>query len=180
MKKSVFRNSLISTAVLLAGAAHAYGQSTTTLSVAVAPEAAINVTTGTTSLSETTVGTFGFSYTGTTNFTYKVRSSKTGGGGAITVKILPDFTPTGGPSVASPLTGDAMTYSCTAAASATACTGPVTASNTGATSVATCGTDAHNGTAAGDAGTVVWTLPNDPVYKTGTYTATATFTISAT
>jgi hypothetical protein len=27
---------------------------------------------------------------------------------------------------------------------------------------------------------LIWTLPNDPVYKTGTYTATATLTISAT
>ena len=62
------------------------------------------------------------------------------------------------------------------------CTGSVTASTTASTSVATFATDAHStaGTGSSDAGTVIWTLPNDPIYKTGTYTATATFTISAT
>jgi hypothetical protein len=75
-----------------------------------------------------------------------------------------------------------MTYTCTAtASSATACTGPLNASSSAATSVATMGVDAHSaaGASASDTGTVVWTLPNDPLYKTGTYTATALFTISA-
>jgi hypothetical protein len=155
---------------------------TTTLSVAIAAEAAISVTTATTSLTEASgAGVFGSPYTGTTNFSYKVRSTKVGGAGAITVKVTTDF-PAGGPSVASPLTGDAMTYTCTAASSATACSGSVTASTSSATSVTTFATDAHSASGAGasDAGTVAWSLPNDPVYQTGTYTATATFTISAT
>jgi hypothetical protein len=186
MKKSVFRNSLVTTAVLLAGATHSYAQfaatGTSTLSVAVAAESAISVTTATTTLAEATGATiFGSPYTGTTNFLYKVRSTKVGGAGSITVKITGDFA-AGGPSVATPPTGDAMTYSCTAAASATACTGPVTASTGSATNVATFATDAHStaGTGSSDAGSVSWTLPNDPLYKTGTYTATALFTISAT
>jgi hypothetical protein len=47
--------------------------------------------------------------------------------------------------------------------------------------VVTFGADAHStgGASASDAGSVTWSLTNDPVYKTGTYTATATFTISA-
>ena len=75
-----------------------------------------------------------------------------------------------------------MTYSCTSAASATPCVGPITASTSGATNVATFATNAHSAAGAGssDAGTVSWTLPNDPVYNTGTYTDTALFTISAT
>jgi hypothetical protein len=186
MKIRNFKTSLLSAAVLVAGATQAFGQfaatGTTTLSVAVAAESAISVTTATTTLAEASgAGIFGSPFTGTTNFSYKVRSTKVGGGGSITVKITADFA-AGGPSVASPPTGDAMTYSCTSAASATPCTGPVTASTGSATSVATFATDAHSaaGTGSSDAGTVVWTLPNDPLYKTGTYTATATFTISAT
>lgn len=165
---------------------HAFAQfaatGTTTLSVTIAAESAISVTTATTSLTEASgAGVFGSPFTGTTNFSYKVRSTKVGGGGSITVKITTDFG-AGGPSVASPPTGDAMTYTCTAASSATACSGPITASTSSATNVATFATDAHSTAGAGssDAGTVVWSLPNDPVYKTGTYTAVATFTISAT
>lgn len=187
MKVRAFRNSIVLAAVLVAGAIHAYGQTfaatgTTTLSVSVAAESAISITTTTTSLAEATgAGVFGSPYTGTTSFSYKVRSTTTGGGGAITVKIGPDFTPTGGPSVATPPTGDALTYTCTTASSATPCTGSITASTSTATSVGSFATNAHSaaGATSSDAGTVVWSLPNDPLYKTGTYTATATFTISA-
>jgi hypothetical protein len=185
MKTKLIRNSMLSLTVLLAGASQAFGQftasGTTTVSVVVAAESAISVTTATTNLTEATgAGIFGASYTGTTNFSYKVRSTTVGGGGSITVKITGDFA-AGGPSVATPPTGDAMTYTCTSAASATPCTGSITALTSGATNVATFATNAHSasGTGSSDAGTVVWSLPNDPVYKTGTYTATATFTISA-
>lgn len=185
MKTKLIRNSLLSLTVIIGGASQAFGQfaatGTSTLSVVVAPESAISVTTATTNLAEATgAGIFGAPYTGTTNFLYKVRSTTVGGGGSITVKITSDFG-AGGPSVATPPTGDAMTYTCTSAASATPCTGPITASTSGATSVVTFATNAHSaaGTGSSDAGTVVWSLPNDPVYKTGTYTATATFTISA-
>ena len=180
------RSSALAAVALIAGQAYAFGQfagnGTTTLSVAVAAESAISITSATTNLTEATgSGIFGARFTGTTNFSYKVRTTTTGGSGSITVKITADFA-AGGPSVATPPTGDAMTYSCTAAASATACTGPITASTTTATTVATFATNAHStaGTGSSDAGTLIWTLPNDPVYKTGTYTATATLTISAT
>ena len=186
MTSRILKNSLMVISAVAAFSTPVFAQfaatGTTTLSVAVAAESAISVTTGTTSLTEASgAGIFGAPYTGTTNFSYKVRSTKVGGGGSITVKITSDFA-AGGPSVATPPTGDAMTYTCTAAASATACTGSVTASTASATTVATFATDAHStaGTASSDSGSVVWTLPNDPVYKTGTYTATATFTISAT
>jgi hypothetical protein len=185
MNKRLFKHAMLSAAVLVAGASQAFGQfaasGTSTLSVAVAAESAIQINTATTNMTEASgVGTFGQPFTGTTNFAYKVRSTKLLGGGHITVQITSDFA-AGGPSVLSPPTGDAMTYSCTSQASATPCTGPITASTTVATSVATFATDAHSaaGVGSSDAGTVVWTLPNDAVYKTGTYTATALFTISA-
>src|SRR3569832_653437 len=75
---------------------------TTTLSVAVAAESANSNKTSTTTLNEATgAGIFGSSYTGTTSFSYKVRTTKVGGSGSITVKVTTDFL-TGGPSVASP------------------------------------------------------------------------------
>jgi hypothetical protein len=132
--------------------------------------------TGTTNLTE--AGNFA-NYTGTTSMTYFIRTTETGGSGSITAKITTDFSPTGGPSVASPPVGsDALTYGCTVAAPGTACTGPVTALTTGTTSVATFAAAAHSAK-AGNSASVAWTLPNDPVYKVNTYTATVTFTISA-
>jgi hypothetical protein len=165
------------------GAVSAFGQTfkangDTSLSVSVAAEASILIDTATTTLQSTT-GLFA-DYKGTTNFTYKIRTTQSGGAGAVNVKITSDFTGTGvGPSVANPPTaGDALTYSCAVASPATSCTGPVTALTTGTTNVAIFGADARSAK-LGNTGSVDWTLTNDPVYQTGTYTATATFTISA-
>src|ERR1700743_359851 len=104
-----FTSFLIFGASMVAFPGHVFGQfaatGTSTLSVAIAAESAISVTTATTSLTEASgVGIFGAPYTGTTNFSYKVRSTKVGGSGSITVKITTDFG-AGGPSVASPPTG---------------------------------------------------------------------------
>jgi len=125
MKTQLIRNSILTIGMILgSGAAQAFAQSntgTTSVSVVVPAEAAISITTGTTNLTEAT-GFFGSPFSGTTAFTYKVRTTKVGGAGTITVKITTDF-PAGGPSVTTPLTGDAMTYTCSTAASATPCTG---------------------------------------------------------
>jgi hypothetical protein len=172
---------LLTTIILMAGlgAVSAFGQfgatGTTNLSVTVNPEAAILINTATTAL--TSAGLFA-DYTGTTSFTYKIRTTLAGGTGSVVLKITTDFA-AGGPSVAAPLAGDALTYACTVAAPGTACTGSVTALTTATTSVATFAADAHSAK-AGNAGSVAWDLPDDPVYKTGSYTAVATFTISAT
>ncbi len=179
MKKLFFT---IVASALLAGSV-ARGQSfgttgTTTVSVTVAAEAAIRVDTATTNL--TTTGTIFNDYTGTTNLTYKVRTTTTGGTGSITSKVTADFSPANGPSVGTPPTaGDALTYTCTVSAPGSACSGSQTSSTTAETNVATFGADAHSAK-AGNTGSVAWTLTNDPVYKTGSYNATVTFTISAT
>lgn len=150
---------------------------TTTISVSVGSEASLRVDTATTTL--TTAGTFA-AYTGTTNLTYKIRTTQSSGSGTITARVTTDFSPAGGPSVASPPTaGDLLQYTCTISAPGTACAGSQTASTAADTSVATFGADATS-VAAGNAGSVAWTLTNDPVYKTGTYTAVVTFTIAAT
>jgi len=159
-------------------AAMAHAQSTTTLSVAVGPEAALTVTTGTSTLSESG-STFSSDFTGTTNLTYKIRTTKAGGTGTITLKVTTDFAGTGAPSVATPPTaGDALTYTATVSAPGTAATGSQTASTTASTNIATFGAGA-NSAKVGNTASVSWDLTNDPVYATGTYTATVTFTISA-
>ncbi len=146
------------------------GTGTTTLSLSVAPAAAIRIDTGTTTLS--TVGTAFSAYTGTTNFTYKFRTGA--GGGSITLEVTADFSPAGGPSVAT----DALTYTCTAA-SGTACSSAQTASTGAGTPVVTLGANAHS-SSTGDAGSTDWSLPNDPRFAPGTYSATVTYTIAAT
>ncbi|MEO5923211.1 MAG: hypothetical protein ABIR70_05220 [Bryobacteraceae bacterium] len=146
---------------------------TSTLQVAVGTEAKITVNTATTALTSSMA--FG-AYTGTTNFTYSFRTATANGTGTIQVQITSDFSPAGGPSVGTPPSpGDTLAYTCTVG-TGTACSGSQTASASSQTSVATVGANAHIADATGS---VAWSLTNDPVYQTGTYNATATFTISA-
>ena len=172
--------SLFVMAVLLVVTPAAFGQfaasGTTNVKVTVAAEAAISVNSAT---PLTSVGTLFANYTGSTSFSYKVRTKATGGSGAITAQVTTDFSPVGGPSVATPPTaGDTLSYGCSVSGVGTACSGSVTASTTAATSVATFGTNARS-TKAGDSGTLSWVLVNDPQYQTGDYQATVTLSISA-
>src|SRR5690349_12515668 len=94
------------------GYAQFAGTGTTSVAVTVGAEAAIQVNTATSTL--TSAGTTFNNYTGSTAFTYKIRSTKVGGTGAVTVQVTSDFSPAGGPSVASPPTaGDTLAYTCT-------------------------------------------------------------------
>lgn len=166
-------------ASLILGSAHlAFAQfnptGTTTLSLTVEAGAAIRIDTATTTLT-TPNNWFGAAYTGTTNFTYKIRTTVASGTGTITLQVTADFSPADGPTVAG---GDLLTYTCTAASGAP-CASAQTASTAAATSVVTFGDDAHSAS-AGDAGSTAWTLTNDTRYKTGSYNATVTYTISAT
>jgi hypothetical protein len=150
---------------------------TTTLSVNVGSDAAIQISTGNTAMA-TTGGAFASDYTGQTSFIYKIRTSASGGTGSITLRVTSDFN-SGGPSVTSPPTaGDALAYTCSVTTPGTGCSGSLTALATAATSVATFGSNAKSAK-AGNSGSASWTLTNDPLYSTGTYTATVTFTISA-
>lgn len=149
---------------------------TTTLSVTVGAEASISVTNSTTTLA----GAAFADYTGTTNLVYRIRTSPGTGTGTITAQVTSDFSGSDGPSVATPPTaGDALTYTCTVSAPGTACSGTQTASTTAPTPVASFGADARSEN-AGNSASVAWILTNDAQYQAGTYTATVTFTISAT
>lgn len=158
----------------LASAQFGTPSGTTSVSVTVGPQAGLNITNSTTGLTLS-----GSNYAGTTNLTYFVRTSATGGSGSISLEVTTDFSPSGGPSVGTPPTsGDALSYTCTVASPGSPCTGTQTASISGTTTVATFGANVHTG-GTGSTAAVNWTLTNDPSYKTGTYNATVTFTISA-
>jgi hypothetical protein len=157
---------LSAAALLLAPAAFA---DDSTLGVTVGPEAVFTTVASTTALtkSDTTFGAF----SGTTSFSYKIRTSQSTGTGSITVEVT-NFT-TGGPAVAD------LAYTCTAPSSGTPCSSSTAASASSATSVVGFGADAHSSN-SGDSGSAVWSLIDRPQIKTGDYFSTATFTISAT
>ena len=153
-------------ATALAIVPSAFGQ--TTVGVTVGPEATFVSTDTNTTLTKSD-STFG-GFAATTNFVYKIRTPQGSGAGAITVEVS-TFTGSGGPAVSD------LSYTCSAV-SGTACSAgtPSTSAQTG---VVAFGADAHSAD-AGDAGSAVWALVDRPTVKTGTYSTTATFTISAT
>jgi hypothetical protein len=123
----------------------------------------------------------GSSYTGSLTITSEIRTSATGTG-QLGLKVTTDFAPSTGPSTSH---GD-LSYQCTTASYGTACTGTIQASvsaQTGVTSFAAlsctgggtpCSSSDPNTT------TIQFTVTNSPVFKTGSYMATLTLTISAT
>jgi hypothetical protein len=139
------------------------------------------------SVTLTKTGTVFNSYTGTLQIQYKARSSS-GGGGTITVKATSDFPcASQGPCIATPpTTGDALTYTCSGATLGANCSGTQTVSTTSSTNVVTIPASACTGggsacsTANPNTATLNFALTNDPKYRTGSYSATLTFTISAT
>jgi len=180
MRQLVVTLLIIAGAVLLASTLSAQTfqlTGTTTVNVAVAAEASLYINDSTTTL---TGGPLFTDYTGTTRFTYKIRTSQGSGSGSITSLVTADFTPGGGPSVASPPTaGDTLAYTCMVVAPATSCSGSQTASTTVAQPVATFAGNARSAR-NGNSGQVNWALINDPQYQTGAYSATVTFTVSST
>lgn len=118
-------------------------------------------------------------FTVTVPVSYKARTTSTGSG-AITVQASGEFSPTGGPTVAS---GD-LTYTCTSATLGTACSGSPTISTSSQTSVvsipkSTCmgGTGCSSANPASM--NLNFTVANSPAHQTGSFTVSLTFTISA-
>lgn len=135
------------------------------------------------------VGTLFNSYTGAVTIQYRARTTAAVGTGSITVKASTDFVcASGGPCIAAPPTaGDKLTYTCTGATLGSDCVGTQTVSTGVGTNVVTA-IPAASCTGGGspcsiaDPNTVNlnFSLTDDPKYKTGSYSATLTFTISAT
>ena len=169
-------------AVLLSGSALANTVSTSqTLTVSIGAVAIISVNPVTMT---TTGGTFSNHFTGSMLLSYKARTSAFAGSANLQLQATSDFTPAGGPSIASPPSpGDALTYVCSSVSLGTGCSGPLTVSTTSGTNVLSINAGACTGTGCTGSNpqteTLSFTLTNDPQYSTGTYQATLTFTASA-
>jgi hypothetical protein len=161
---------------LLTASGMAFAQPTTSLVVPVAAEASL-VSAATPNFS--TTGNFINDYTATTTLTFKIRTTKTTGSANIQLKVTGDFSPAGGPSIVAPITAsDALGFTVGASAPGTPGTAaPTTVLNT---VYPVYGFGAGFSSAKiGQTGTILWTLSNDPMYPTGSYTAVVTFIISA-
>ena len=116
--------------------------------------------------------------TGSITVGYWVRTSNVGGS-ALTVQAGTAFSPSGGPSISD------VTYVCSGATLGAECSGSQVLTISGQTAVVALPSGACTGggspCSTAEPNTVVLTLsaPNKPSYKTGTYFATVTFTISA-
>jgi len=163
----------------------ATGTALQTLSVTISPVGGLY---SISALALTKAGTVFNNYTGTiATFQYRARATDTTGSGSITVKATTDFSCSGGPCIATPPSpGDALTYTCSGATLGTACSGTQTVSTTASTPVLTLPASACTGGSpcslnTPDPNTVSLTfaLTNNPLYQTGNYSATLTFTISA-
>ena len=131
--------------------------------------------------SSVTLVSTGASYTGSIMVSSEIRTSGTGTG-QLGIKVTTDFAPSTGPSTTH---GD-LTYQCSATSYGTGCSGQITASVSVETSVTAfvalsctgggtpCSSSDPNAT------TIQFTVTNNPVFKTGSYMATLTLTISAT
>lgn len=172
--------------LLLAVPMITHAQSTTqTLQATISPRGDLFIITPSVAL--TKAGTIFNNYVSTAvSIQYRARTTQTSGSGTITLKVTSDFSPINGPSVGTPPSaGDALKYTCSGATLGTNCSGSVTASTAAATSVLTIPASSCTGggapcsTADPNTINVIFTLTNDPKYKTGNYTATVTWTISA-
>jgi hypothetical protein len=170
----------LAAAVCLLARTASFGASATTnqtLSAGFSPIAKVSVP-----VSLAVTGTQRFSgFSGTLPISYRARTTPFGGG-TLTVRVTSDFSPSGGPSAAS----GALTYSCSGATLGTPCSGNQTASTSSQTPVLTLPASACTGGGGAcspqDPNTVnvIFNLTDDPGYSTGSYSASITFTISAT
>lgn len=120
-------------------------------------------------------------FSGTIVLNYRARTTPVGGGN-ITLSVTSDFTPSGGPSVAA----GALAYTCGGSTLGAGCSGAQTASTTLQTPVVALPASACTGAGRAcssqnpNAVHLTFTLADDPLYATGTYSARVTFTISTT
>jgi hypothetical protein len=118
-------------------------------------------------------------FTGTLTVSYRARTTPVGSA-SVTVSASSEFSPGGGPTIAS----GALTYTCGSTELGTPCSPAQTVAVSTARPVVTVGGSACTGgggsCTSSDPATVQlsFTLANSPVYKTGTYTTTMVFTIS--
>ncbi|MGD1103191.1 MAG: hypothetical protein ABSA59_14140 [Terriglobia bacterium] len=141
-----------------------------------------------TSVALTNTGTTFTAFKGSVTLDYRARTTASTGSGKITVYASTDFSCSGGPCIGTPpTTGDALTFTCTGATLGTNCSGSpaVGVGTAAAQTVVTIPAGACTGAgspcnnAATNTVSVNFALTDDPKYKTGSYTAILTWTISA-
>jgi hypothetical protein len=149
---------------------------TQTLSANLGPIAKLSVVQPSVSLLN--AGTIFANFTGAVTVQYKVRTTPSGSS-TMAVKAASDFSPANGPSIAN----SDLTYTCSGATLGSACSGSQTVLTSATTNVVTVGGGACSG--SGCAGpnpnsvSISLTLVDSPAFKTGSYTTSLTFSISA-
>lgn len=118
-------------------------------------------------------------FAGAVTVQYQVRTTVSTGSSFITVQAASDFSPANGPSIA----GSDLTYACSGATVGTACSGIKVVSASSQTSVVTVGSGVCTGDGCGGASpnsvTVNLNLVDSPAFKSGSYSTSLTFSISA-
>ena len=120
---------------------------------------------------------FGGNLAGSITIGYWARTSRAGGS-SLTVQAISEFSPSGGPSIRD------VAYLCSGATLGAGCSGSQALATSTQTAVVALPSGAFTG--GGSAGSTVepntvllnLSVPNKPSYKTGTYSAQITFTIS--
>lgn len=166
-------------ALVMAIALPASGQSntaSTVLQVNVQAEASISIPAGSYAFVQT--GTGFNNYTLTMPFTFRLRTSRTGGSGSVVATFASDFVGAAGGTGPSIAAGH-LTYTSSSSGVGTGQSAPVTAvlGGTG-TNVLAFGAN-NRSSATGDSGQISWILANLPQFETDTYTTTLVLTISA-
>jgi hypothetical protein len=163
--------------VPIASLAQTSATTTQTLSAQISPIGKVSIPATVSLLSGSTFS----AYTGTLLVSQRVRTTSSGSA-SITVTGSAEFTPAGGPTIAS----GALSYTCGSATLGTACSGAQTMSTSTQTPVLIVGSSACTGgggaCSSTDPNTVSlsFTLTNSPAYKTGSFSAHLTLVISAT
>jgi len=148
---------------------------TQSLSMDVSPYGKLSVPSSVTLLASDS--RFGGNLAGSMTVSYWARTSTTGGS-SLTVQASSSFSPSGGPSISD------LTYLCSGATLGAACSGSQALAIATQTAVVVLPSGACTGggsaCSTADPNTVLLTLsaPDKPRYKTGTYSAQITFTIS--
>jgi len=170
---------LVSLGILLGCAPGALANSvagTQTLSANLGANAKLSVVQPSVSLLN--AGTTFANFTGAVTVQYKVRTTPSGSS-TLVVNAASDFSPANGPSTAN----SDLTYTCSGATLGSACSGSQTVLTSSTTNVVTVGAGACSG--SGCAGpnpnsvSISLTLVDSPTFKTGSYSTSLTFSISA-
>lgn len=124
------------------------------------------------------VGATFANYAGAVTVQYKVRTTPSGSS-TLLVQAASDFLPANGPSIAN----SDLTYTCSGATLGSACAGSQIVQTTSQTNVVTVGAAVCTGSGCTGSDpnsvSISLTLVDSPTFKTGSYTTSLTFSISA-